>query len=222
MADPSTLASDLRLGVAELSNLAASDLTILWEQIDQPGQARDALMDTLPALVEVYGAGAAALAAEWYDDERARVGARGAFRAIPADLGAAGAFSLTAWATSTAVDTASLQVIVEGGLQRRIANYARETVMTSSVRDPAARGWQRVGAGECSSGFCDMLIGRGAVYRTERSATFGAHDHCKCSAVPAWSGLPVPVRPYRPSLRRISQAERDRLSGYLAENYPLP
>jgi hypothetical protein len=91
-------------------------------------------------------------------------------------------------------------------MQRRIANFSRQTVMGSSVADPKARGWQRVGAGECKTGFCDMLIGRGAVY-SEASADFAAHDHCKCSAAPAFDGEPRPVKPYTVSPRRTIDPE---------------
>ena len=53
----------------------------------------------------------------------------------------------------------------------------------SSTTDPKARGWQRVGVGECD--FCSMLIGRGAVY-SEATADFLSHDHCHCYAEPAF------------------------------------
>jgi hypothetical protein len=56
--------------------------------------------------------------------------------------------------------------------------------MGSSIADPKARGWMRVGSGRCD--FCRMLIGRGAVY-TESTVDFHAHDHCGCGATPAWA-----------------------------------
>jgi hypothetical protein len=46
-----------------------------------------------------------------------------------------------------------------------------------------------------------MLIGRGAVY-SEAGADFASHDHCNCSAVPAFGGQPRPVKPYTVSPRR--------------------
>jgi hypothetical protein len=60
-----------------------------------------------------------------------------------------------------------------------------------------------------------MLIGRGAVY-SEATADFAAHDHCKCSAVPAFDGEPRPVKPFTPSLREATDADRARVREYLA------
>jgi hypothetical protein len=177
----------LRSGVATLSGRANRDLAGLWRQVATAVEARDALADVLPALVDKYGAASASLAAAWYDDLRDKRGVRGAFTAIPADLGAAGADALAGWGVgplfAAEPDWESAKTLVAGGLQRRIANYARLTVTGSSVADPAARGWQRTGTGSCD--FCSMLLGRGAVY-TEASADFPAHDHCNCGAEPAW------------------------------------
>jgi hypothetical protein len=165
--------------------LAAADLAALWRGTDAPEQAEAALRDVLPGLIDVYGAAAATLAADWYDDTRDEVSARGRFTAIPAEIPETGAQALVGWAlTETAGDVAGFRGLVEGGTQRRIANFSRLTVSRSAVADPAARGWKRVGGGGCD--FCRMLIGRGAVY-TEATADFESHDHCNCAAAPAWA-----------------------------------
>lgn len=176
--------TQLRNGVSTLAGLAESDLTALWRRVETEAQAETALRDILPALIDTYGAAAAALAADWYDDTRDEAGARRLFTAIPAEIPEVGAQALVGWALATATDMDALQTLIAGGTQRRIANFARMTVSGSSVADPSARGWKRVGAGECE--FCRMLIGRGAVY-TEASVDFPAHDHCNCAAAPAWA-----------------------------------
>ncbi|HEY5515292.1 MAG TPA: hypothetical protein VIK12_03695 [Pengzhenrongella sp.] len=220
MADPQGL--DLREAVDGLTGYAYADLNALWRDLPaDPVLAREALNDVLPALVTVYGEAAATLAADWYDDLRESVGPRQRFAAIPAGFADTGAYALVGWATTRAVDATSLRSLVEGGVQRRVANFSRQTVMTSAVKDPAATGWQRIGAGECRSGFCDLLIGRGTVYQTESSATFASHDHCKCGAVPAWGGEPLPVRPYTPSTR-VTDADRERTREWFKENRPTP
>src|SRR4029077_20217400 len=127
--------------------------------------------------------GAATIAADWYDDLRDSRGIRGRFTAEPADVPEAGSQALVGWALAEANDYPSFQTLILGGTQRRIANFARLTVSGSSIADPQARGWQRVGLG--GRAFCRMLIGRGAVY-TEASADFQSHDHCNCGAEPAW------------------------------------
>jgi hypothetical protein len=177
-----------RRDLAELSRRAESDLRVLFREFNTADAARDGLRDVLPGLTLIYGEAAVALAADWYDDLRDAAGARGRFSPVLADLPDRGRTdALAGWGVSPLYaaepdfDTALLKVA--GGLQRIIVNADRQTVMASSVEDRAARGWERVGAGECE--FCQKLIGRGAVY-TEATADFESHDHCGCIAVPAF------------------------------------
>jgi hypothetical protein len=165
------------------------DLTAFWGSLDldHPEAARDALLTFVPQLVTSYGEGAASVAADWYDDERAKAVRGSRFRAIAApatkpDLmqaqvrfGASHLFTLNADQTLA---------FLLGSAQKYTLAPARATVAQSAIADPAARGWQRVTAGGCD--FCVMLAGRGAVY-TEATADFEAHGHCHCAAVPAWS-----------------------------------
>lgn len=203
---------DLRDGVNGLFGYARADLDALWRQVSNAAEARVALHDVLPALIQTYGAAAGTLAANWYDEARVKAGVAGAFLAVPADIPDTGAHSLIGWAASEATDLTSLQSLVLGGMQRRVANFSRLTVAESSIADPRATGWQRVGSGECA--FCAMLIGRGSVY-TEAGADFASHDHCNCSAVPAFDGQPRPVRAYTPSTRTSTDADRARVREYL-------
>jgi hypothetical protein len=206
---------DLRNAMTGLVGFADRDLSALWRQVQTAAEAETALRDILPALIDTYGLAAGALAADWYDELRDKVAAPKAFRAIPADIRDSGAHALIGWAVSEAQDTGTLQTLIIGGVQRRIANFSRQTVMGSAISDPGAHGWQRVGAGECKNGFCDMLIGRGAVY-SEASADFAAHDHCQCYAVPAFDGEPRPVKPFTPSLREATDADKARVKEWLA------
>lgn len=208
------MATSLRAETAALVRLADQDLARLWRLVASGASAEVALRDLLPAIVEQYGTAGAAMAAEWYDQQREKAGARGRFAALPVEAEDRGTQALIGWALATATDDASLASLVAGGVQRRIADHARYTVARNSIEDPAARGWQRVGVGGCKDGFCDMLIARGAVY-SEATADFAAHDNCKCSAVPAWGGEPLPVKPYTPSLRTQTAADRARVREYL-------
>ena len=178
------MATSLRSETSDLVRLADRDLTRLWRLVSQGASAETALRDLLPAIIREFGAAGAAVAAEWYDDQRAKVGARGAFAAIPVTPDDRGAQALVGWALNTATDDTALHSLVLGGVQRRIADHVRYTVAASSVADPAARGWKRVGDGNTCQ-FCSMLIGRGAVY-SEATADFQSHDSCGCSAQPAW------------------------------------
>ena len=175
MATPTQLRNQIR----GLTNLAQVDLNILLRR----SLTESSLSAALPPLVETYGAAAATVAAEWYDEFRASHRPSGRFRANPAAIPDSGEHALIGWAFSEATDENALKVLIAGGVQRRIVNFSRLTVMGSSIEDPGARGWERVGAGECD--FCQLLIGRGAVY-SEASADFESHDHCHCAAVPAF------------------------------------
>lgn len=205
----------LRRDLASLTRLASGDLAALWRSVETAVQAETALRDVLPALVETYGAAAATLAADWYDDLRDKAGVRGRFTAIPADIAEPGTQALVGWAVAEATDLSTLRTLVDGGMQRRIVNFSRATITGTTVADPQAEGWQRVGAGECA--FCAMLIGRGTVY-SEATADFASHDHCNCSAEPAFSGQPRPVKPYTPSPRNITDADRARVRAWIASH----
>lgn len=207
--------TQLRNGLLGIRRLASNDLAALFRQVTNAAEARIALEDVLPALVEQYGTAAAALAADWYDDARAKAGVPGSFTAIPAEIGDRGTRQLAEWSTGRANSLDAALSLASGGLVRRINDLARETVIGSSIADPQARGWQRFAAGGC--GFCQMLAGRGGVY-TRATADFASHDDCKCVAAPAFAGQPVPVRPYKPSERRISDADRARTRAWIKAN----
>jgi hypothetical protein len=177
---PST---QLRRDVAALSQTALGDLSVLWRRVRTPELAETALRDVLPALIETFGAASATVAADWYDEERDKVGARRRFTAIPAEIPNVGAQALVGWALSEAQDFTSFQTLISGGTQRRIANFARLTITGSSIEDPSSEGWVRVGEGACKSGWCDQFLD-GEVHAV--AYDFPAHDNCNCGAVPAW------------------------------------
>lgn len=214
---------DLRTAVLDLSSLAAADLRRLWREAgDDPRLVQQALADVLPALAQTYGLAAGAVAADWYDELRDEQNIDGRFFAITADLGDLGTDELAGFAVGPLYgaepDLGRTRTIVEGGLQRRVTNVARDTVMGSSIEDPRAQGWQR-SAGPSACAFCRMLEGRGAVY-SRAGVDFGAHDHCDCVAVPAWGGRELPVKPYTPTSRNITDADRARTRKWMRENLP--
>jgi hypothetical protein len=164
--------------------LADRDLARLWRLVADGASVETALRDLLPAIVTEYGAAGGAMAAEWYDQQRDKVGAKGRFAAIPLDADDRGAQALVGYALSTATDDLSLRTLILGGVQRRVADHVRLTVANNSVEDRAAQGWVRVGEGGCKSGWCDQFLD-GEV-RTVAGYDFDAHDNCRCSAIPAF------------------------------------
>lgn len=211
--------AELRVAIEDLAVLADRDTGKLWRQVRSAEQARDGLRDILPDLVRAYVLASATITADWYDEQREASEVPGSFRAIPAEPADLGADTLALWAVgplfAAEPDWTRSRVLLRGGLQLRIANASRSTVALSAEEDPSAQGWMRAGSGGCA--FCAMLIGRGAVY-TVASVDFGAHDNCRCSAVPAFSGRPRPVRPYEPSERTASDADRARVRDWIAKH----
>lgn len=211
--------NELRSALDHLHALAGADLRRMWRQVNTPDQARAALQDLLPVLVDIYGTAAGAVAADWYDELRDGLNIGRRFSAIVAEIGNRGEEELAGWGIGPLFDADPdwdrAATLVDGGLQRRIADIARETIQQSAVDDPAAEGWQRDSSGGCA--FCEMLAGRGSVY-SEATADFASHDHCRCVAVPAFDGKPRLVQPFTPSERVASGADRARVRDWIAAN----
>lgn len=211
--------ADLRDAVDGLTSLATADLRHLWRPSGSAEHAKAALADILPPILDTYTLASATVAADWYDEHRDELNIDGRFSAIVADLGDLGADALAGFAVGPLFqadpDWAAARMLADGGVQLRIANAARETIRQSSIADPKARGWQRVALAGCA--FCQMLAGRGAVYSRD-TVDFAAHDHCRCFAAPAFTGRPAPVKPYTPSERNITAADRARVRAWLRDN----
>lgn len=173
----------LQAETTKVVRLADRDLARLWRLVSDGASAEVALRDLLPAIVREYGSLGGALAAEWYDEQREKVGARGRFIAEPIAPDDRGAHALIGFALSTATDDAALHSLILGGVQRRVADHLRLTVANNAVADPAAQGWIRVGAGG-SCDWCDQYLD-GEV-RTVAGYDFDAHDNCNCTTVPAF------------------------------------
>ena len=180
------LSKQLRADLFALTNIAANDLRILWRQFDTAEAARDGLMDALPQMVGIYGAAAATLASDYFDDMREQAAVRGRFTAITAEPETGGLDVLARWAVGpmfqATPDPASALSLAAGGAQRAIANSARLTVVQSSIQDPRSEGWVRVGFGEC--GWCQQYLD-GEVHSSE-GYDFDAHNNCHCTAEPVF------------------------------------
>lgn len=212
-------AAEQRQAVADLTAIARRDLDEFWRLLEGSNaeQVRDALMDVLPGFGGVYGDAATSMAADWYEDVREASQARGVFSPVLASPpGPARWDALARWGVtplfSERPDSAIALAKVAGGLQRSIADQHRMTIVESSLADPAASGWRRVGVGDACS-FCRMLIGRGHVY-TEATSTFRSHDNCNCAASPSFAPNVVKIsrEPYKRANTLAAQAEEGSLS----------
>lgn len=75
---------------------------------------------------------------------------------------------------------------LSGAVTRLSSTGGRETLDRSVRADREAFGWARVTSRKACA-FCRLLRSRGAVYKTDRSSKFEAHDHCSCTSEPVWS-----------------------------------
>ncbi|MER8116281.1 hypothetical protein [Streptomyces sp. NPDC094031] len=70
-------------------------------------------------------------------------------------------------------------------------NGGRSSNWTHMSRDRRALGYVRLSRTGTPCGWCAMLISRGPVYKSEKSALFNDgdkyHDHCHCYAMPVWN-----------------------------------
>lgn len=192
------------LGTALLSAWALIDLHDLAGTLPKYQQA-------VTALVAKFGQGSAVIAAKFYRDERAAAGVAGKFLPPPAATASPEQVQASvSWATKglwtpqkTSGPTASpdvikteplelpghvkdAQTLVRGAAQKMVVDTGRNTLLEAIEKDNKARGWAREARpGACS--FCALLSTRGAVYKSEETASFEAHDHCHCIPVPVFS-----------------------------------
>lgn len=145
----------------------------------------------LVLLVRRFGAAAGALAVQQYNAERKAAGVGGRFTPTPAQVPTTDQVSATlGWATAPlradnpkpGVEQIVAQRVTSGA-ERMVLDVGRQTIVTNTLRDTKASGWERVTEpGTCA--FCALLASRGAVYRSEQAGDFTSHDHCRCHAAP--------------------------------------
>lgn len=82
-------------------------------------------------------------------------------------------------APDKAMQTALIRV--SGDVTRHVLQGGRDAVMLSSAADPRARGWERITGGSP----CDFCAGLAGKVNSDAGG-FEAHDHCSCSAAPAF------------------------------------
>jgi hypothetical protein len=74
-----------------------------------------------------------------------------------------------------------------GTTARIVQDGGRTTTLDTVHADPVAVGWYRVTDGHPCS-FCALLASRGVAYKSEKTASFEAHNLCGGTAAPAFTG----------------------------------
>lgn len=208
-----------RRAIRDLVTLAEADIRDLWQLVKDAGP--DALYELLPDIVDTYGSAAQSVAADYYEDLRETSGVAGRFAPVIEAPATTGTSALIGWASAEAVSAESFQELILGGVQRRITDQSRSVVRLSSIADPGASGWMRIGSGKCD--FCTMLIRRGGVF-TKKSVDFASHDRCGCNVAPAFNPEQISAvrSEFVASARRRSEetkaADNERVRDWIAAN----
>lgn len=183
-----------RRAQSTLSARAVADLRKVWPRVSKV--SADRLAGVLaPVLVEVtdkYGAAAAALAAEWFEDMRDAAGAAGSSSAVLAEPPSVERLEvLSRWGVGpmfgASPDAAGALSLLSGGLSRQVLDMGRDTVARSVAADTAGPRYARhASANACA--FCAMLATRGPVYTSTANAgtvtgeNLGGKDYRKMRA----------------------------------------
>jgi hypothetical protein len=216
---PTSLES--RAALRLVTSAAVANGVALLGQPGTPIARRSLLLETVPAVISYYSDGSAALAADFYTDERVAAGLTGfSAQTVVADRTVHIRRGI-AWAAEPLTDAdeiAAGQRLAEV-IQLEVARPYRDTILTNRRQDPASVGWRRVTQGGC--GFCRMLADRGAVYKAS-TVRFAAHESCHCTAQPVFEGqggVEASTIQYIASKRNRTPAQQAQLRDYLAEFY---
>lgn len=147
---------------------------------DDPRVIRDALLDTMPAMVKRYGDLAAVVSAEWFEDVYG-VSAQtvDGVPLIQVEQGVKYAVG-----KAYAGDVVGAYGVLLQGIDKWVTMQGRETIRDSAFSHKMA--YARVPRGGKSCAFCLMLASRGAVYQSRRTAGGLAHEfhgQCRCVVI---------------------------------------
>ena len=191
------LTAQHRAGQIQIRARSLQSFTQLWPLWNGDRDSFGQLVQASLPLVDVYRSASAAYASSYFSAFRLASGIPGTAdpalappmdgEQVTASLYVTGqvmtANALAAGQTPAQAMSTAL-VRTTGAVGRHVLEGGRLTVMRSSFRDARSGGWVRVTSGGACD-FCQMLADRGPVY-SEASADFQAHDHCACTAEPAY------------------------------------
>lgn len=218
----------VRAQLATITAAAAADMAAQIARVPLEDRL-EALLEALGLIVPPYYDAAGLLAVSWYDELREAANPASAY--LPDVIGD----PTTDWIErEMAKFQADIEADLEAEMQRmldeataladkEIARGFRDSVLGNTRIDEDAIGWSRVARpGGCK--FCVMLAGKGAVYRSESTAIFGAHPNCNCAARPEFRngehGPEADAMQYLASSKQRSPAQREALRDYLNTHFP--
>jgi hypothetical protein len=194
--------------LADLATLGIRDLVEVWRRATQTATDFAALiLAAFPEIASGYAGMAADLAADWYSE------AAPALAYAPTTAPAADVAALTQstqWALGADGDEALNRMA--GTMQRAVFNGARDTTLINVQHEKGAKWARYASANACE--FCRLMAIRGAVFLSEKSGSFKAHDKCHCVAVEVRPGTSYEPPDYISDWdEQYTQARRNAPSG---------
>ena len=175
-----------------LVSLMATPMANAWELLDtnDPSTMTN-YMIAVAALTRKFGNVSGTQAALSYMRLRKASGIKGTFRVGSAPPASIDKIETSLrWATKDLwqpnPDVQSVKSLVSDVTEKNVLDTGRETILNAVRSDSKAKGWARETEPGCCS-FCALLATRGAVYRSDETASFESHDHCRCFAVPVFT-----------------------------------
>jgi hypothetical protein len=201
-ADLKQRAQDFQAAQALLAAVMIADVISLWLAVGIADVRRSwpPVRGVIERLVRERFDLSATLGKAFYDETRRLAGAPGEFRAlmpaalselrIAGTLDATGPYQMLKEIKAGTPARQALQkaaVSVSGAASYLALEGARELITEAVKADPQALAWMRMTTSGKPCSFCSMLESRGAVYKTESTARFQAHNHCACVPVPVFT-----------------------------------
>lgn len=202
---------EVREILAELAVRFDEDLNTLWSSAASlPSEEFRALIaEAYPELVLPYSAMASEVGAQWYESTPSDIAG---YAVRQGDLPTTERLTSSAlWALKIGIGDAALPLLGGSG-ERAIFDGLRDTIDLNVESEPGALWARHASANACP--FCRMLCTRGAVYLSEKTAAFKAHDSCHCIPAPTRPGDSYVPPPYVAQWeKQYVQARRDAGSG---------
>lgn len=163
--------------LADLNTLGIRDLVEVWRKASAADTDFAALiLAAFPEIASGYAGMAADLAADWYIESAPDLPYT-PITAPPADVSVL--TKSTQWALGADGDEALNRMA--GTMQRAVFDGARDTTLVNVQHEKGAKFARYASANACE--FCRLMAIRGAVYLSQQSGSFKAHDKCHCVAV---------------------------------------
>lgn len=217
-ASQSLLADDLGAAVAAHA----------WPQLDPQRikATQPNLLAVILALIHRYSGASATHAGTYYRDQRVALDTPGRPPAMPMPerLAPTVIAKQLDWAVGNLfgeVTPAKLDAAlsnVTGLTETAVLDAGRDRILAAVQADRQAVGWARVPEARACS-FCLLLATRGAVYKTEHTAAFEAHDHCRCHVEPLFGAAYEPTAQVRAAQSLYSATPNGRSAATARNNF---